>query len=102
MSQTFTEFSDELPSIDGLTETERHTLLRDERRRLALDVLAEQPATVDLSTVAAEVAAREDGCDASDDETVHQIEVALHHTHLPKMDEMGVLAYKPQTQHIVQ
>lgn len=102
MSQTITNFSDELPSIDGLTETERHTLLRDERRRLALDVLAEQPATVGLSEVAARIAARADDCDASDDETVRQIEVALHHTHLPKMEELGVLSYQPETHHIVQ
>lgn len=101
MSQTITDFSDELPSIDGLTETERHTLLRDERRRLTLDVLAERPATVDLSEVAAEVAAREDGC-AAGEEAVSQIEVALHHTHLPKMDELGVLSYQPETHLVVQ
>jgi|AntDeeMinimDraft_5_1070356.scaffolds.fasta_scaffold54963_2 hypothetical protein len=102
MSQSITEFSDELPRIADLTETERHRLLSDERRRLVLDVLAERPATVPLSEVAAEVAAREDGCDASDDDDVRRIEVALHHTHLPKMEELGVLSYRPETHHVVQ
>lgn len=102
MSQTITEFSEELPSIDGLTETERHTLLRDERRRLVLDVLADRPATASLSEVAATVAAREDGCDADDEASVRRVAVALHHTHLPKMEELGVLSYQPQTHHIVQ
>lgn len=102
MSQTITEFSEDLPSIDGLTETERHTLLRDERRRTALDVLADQPATVTLSEVAAGVAAREDGFDADDEAAVRSIEIALHHTHLPKMEELGVLSYQPQTHHIIQ
>lgn len=101
MSQSITEFSDELPRIADLTETERHTLLRDERRRMALDVLAEQPATVDLSDVAREIAVREDGCDG-DDEAVERIAVALHHTHLPKMEKLGVLSYRPETNHIVQ
>lgn len=102
MSQTITDFNDELPRIVDLTETERHTLLRDERRRLVLDVLADRSATVDLSEVAAEVAAREDGCDADDDAAVQRIEVALHHTHLPKMEELGVLSYQPETHHVVQ
>lgn len=101
MSQTITEYSDDVPRIADLTETERHTLLRDERRRLALDVLAERPATVDLSEVATEVAAREAGADASE-ETVRRVEVALHHTHLPKMDELGVLTYRPETNLVVQ
>lgn len=101
MSQTITEFTDDVPRIADLSETERHTLLRDDRRRLVLDVLAERPETVTLSEVAAEVAAREDGCDA-DSDTVERIEVALHHTHLPKMDELGALSYRPDTHRIVQ
>lgn len=102
MSQTITEFTDDVPRIADLTETERHTLLRDERRRLALDALAEQPATVDLTAVAAEVAARENGCDVADDDDVERVAVALHHTHLPKMDELGVLTYQPETNLVVQ
>ena len=102
MSQTLTEYNDDVPGIADLTETERHTLLRDERRRLVLDVLAEQPATVDLSEVAADVAARENGCDAADDSAVEHVAVALHHTHLPKMDELGVLTYQPETNLVVQ
>jgi len=101
MSQTITEFTDDVPRIADMTETERHTLLSDDRRRLTLDVLAERPATATLSEVATEIAAREDGCDAGSD-SVERIEVALHHTHLPKMDELGVLSYRPDTHRIVQ
>jgi hypothetical protein len=102
MSQTITEHTDDVPSIDDLTETERHTLLRDERRRLALNVLAERQATVGLSEIATEVAARENGCDGDDTDAVERVAVALHHTHLPKMDELGVLTYRPDTNLVVQ
>ncbi|SEW13018.1 DUF7344 domain-containing protein [Halobacterium jilantaiense] len=101
MSQTLTEFTDDLPRIADLTETERHTLLRDDRRRLVLDVFAERPSTVTLSEVATEIDAREGGYDA-DSDAVERVEVSLHHTHLPKMDELGVLSYRPETHHIVQ
>lgn len=102
MSQTITEFHAELPSIDDLTESERHALLCDERRRVALNVLSECSATVSLADVAAGVAAREDGCDAGDDGAVREVAVSLHHTHLPKMAELGVLSYQPDTHHVVQ
>jgi len=102
MSQTITESTDELSSIDRLTETQRHALLRDERRRLLLDVLADRSTPVTLSEVAADVAARADDCDADDDEAVRRLEVALHHTHIPKMEELGVLSYHPQSRHVVQ
>lgn len=102
MSQTHTTATDGRPGIADLTETERHALLRDERRRLALDVLAERPATVGLSAVAEAVTARQEGCDASDAETVHRTAVELHHVHLPKMSELGVLDYRPEANEIVQ
>lgn len=102
MSQTYTTFTDDRPRIANLTETECHALLRDERRRLVLDVLAERQDAVGLSEVAEAVATRQDGCDATDGETVHRIEVDLHHAHLPKMEELGALDYRPETHEVVQ
>lgn len=93
MSQTITDFTAENPRIDGLTETERHRLLAVERRRIALDVLAERAAPVELSALATEIAAREDGRDVSDEATVKRIKLTLHHTHLPKMESFGVVEY---------
>lgn len=97
MSQTITNFTAENPSIDGLNETERHRLLAVDRRRIALDVLAERTAPVELSALATAIAAREDGCDASDEGTVERIELSLHHSHLPKMEEFGVVDYHPDS-----
>lgn len=101
MTQTTTPFTTEHPSMTGLTETERHSLLLAERRRLALTILAERTTAVRFEDLAAEIAEREDGCDPTDAETVHCIEVTLHHNHLPKMADLGVIDYDRESGHLV-
>jgi hypothetical protein len=96
MSQTTTEFTSEVPSIANLTESERHELLMNERRRLALDILAERESAVALGDLAAAIAAREGGTDETAT-AVERIEVTLHHSHLPKMDELDVIDYDVDT-----
>ena len=82
------------------TESEYHDLLTAERRRLLLDVLLERPPPVDLETVAEGIAEREDDSRIYDD-TVEAISVALHHVHLPKFVDAGVLEYDTSTNRIV-
>jgi hypothetical protein len=48
------------------------------------------------------VAIREDGSDAADADVVERVQVALHHVHLPKMDELGILDYDQESHRIVQ
>ena len=79
-----------------LTVQEHHRLLAAERRRLALDILADETAIVDLEDLAAEIAAREVGPDA-DGEAVERVALSLHHVHLPHMADVGVLDYDPRT-----
>lgn len=100
MSQTSTDLTADHPSVAGLSETDRHRLLAAERRRLALTVLAERPPSVDLAELAAEVAAREPGIDATDAEAVEHVAITLHHTHLPTLAEKGVIDYDLRTQRI--
>ncbi|WP_248515264.1 DUF7344 domain-containing protein [Salinarchaeum laminariae] len=100
MSQTKTTITTAYPSIAQLTESERHALLMDERRRTVLSVLAGYRTAVDLSTVATEVAHREDGCDASDATSVDRIRVTLHHMHLPKLESHGIVEYDATTNRI--
>ena len=83
----------------GLTTSERHALLAAERRRVTLEILAGRTAPVDLEEVATEVAAREDGVDASEEAT-KRVTLSLHHTHLPKMADLGVLKYDPDSHRI--
>lgn len=92
MPQTISEFTTEYPSIAGLTESERHRLLSKERRRLALDVLADKSHSVELAELVDEIAGREYGSDV-DEETRQRIRISLHHVHLPQMAELGVISY---------
>lgn len=76
-----------------LSEGERHRLLRAERRRVTLEVLTDWSAPVDVEDLAAAVAERE--ADGADESTVRRVTVSLHHLHLPKMAEAGVVDYDP-------
>lgn len=80
-----------------LTASERHRLLAADRRRLALVVLVERTAPVELDELAADVAAREAESIATDDETIEHVAIELHHAHLPKLASAGVLEYSPET-----
>lgn len=83
----------------GLTTSERHELLAAERRRVTLDILAGRVAPVDLVEVATEVVTREDGVDAGEEAT-KRVTLSLHHIHLPKMADLGVLEYDPDSHRI--
>jgi len=97
MSQTTFSVTEEYPATTRLTSSDRHRLLQEDRRRLALEVLAEKRGPTDLTGLASDVAAREG---AVDDETRKQIEIALHHVHLPKLAECDVIDYDPDTHQI--
>jgi hypothetical protein len=94
MSQPTNQGANESRGIVEVSETERHELLGVERRRSVFQVLTAEMATFGLHELAREVAARED--DADDESTVEQIAITLHHAHLPKMAELGVLSYDPE------
>lgn len=83
-----------------LTDDERHSLLSVELRRITLDVLAEVDGPVDLHDLAVDIAAREAGVAAVDDATVSRVALILHHAHLPKMAEMGVVEYDAESTRI--
>lgn len=78
-----------------LSESDRHRLLADRRRRVLLDVLADRDGPVELTDLAATVAAREDG---TDDE---RVAIDLHHHHLPLLDDLGVVVYDPARNRIL-
>lgn len=78
-----------------LSESDRHRLLASARRRLTLDVLAGTATAVDLEAVAAAVATR-DGIDPSEETEIERVAIELHHVHLPKMADLGVIDYDPE------
>lgn len=86
--------------VEELTESEYHELLSVERRRITLDILARSTAPVELGELAATVAARESDMDVPDGATAERVAMDLHHTHLPRMANLGVIAYDPDSSRI--
>ncbi len=76
------------PSVDDL-----FAVLGDARRRTVLKVLAGNQTGTDVESLATRVAAREsDAAEATPSEsTVRDVHVTLHHVHLPKLDDAGLV-----------
>ncbi|WP_415378963.1 hypothetical protein [Halosimplex sp. TS25] len=82
--------------IEGkLTAEARYDLLADGRRRLALAELAERAAPVALGDLAEAVAAREEDDASPPVGAVERVAVSLHHVHLPRVEDHGVIDYDP-------
>lgn len=88
------------PAFTDLPPGEQYDLLAADRRQLALDLLAGQTTSIELEELAAGVAAREDGADRVDEEAVQRVAISLHHCHLPKLAESGLLDYDPTTRQV--
>ena len=99
MSQTSNNVPEETLRAVELSARERHQLLASAKRRHALAVLAETSTEVELEELAERIVERTDGTSPNDDTA--RVAVALHHVHLPKMDEVGILDYHPSTRRIV-
>jgi len=83
-----------------LTDSERHELLANERRRNVLAVLDRETTPVTLETVAGQVAGHETAPAMPDVDTVRSVRISLHHVHLPKMTSLGVVEYDRATRRI--
>jgi hypothetical protein len=74
-------------------ESDIHDVLRNDRRRMVIEALgsAEDPVTArELSEV---IAARETGSDPPPRDVRQSVYVSLQQTHLPKLDDLGVVEY---------
>lgn len=82
--------SSDSPSQEGsMAVTDVLDLLADARRRHALAVLAEEDGTIDDTTLIRRVSEAE----RADDVDPRDVHIELHHCHLPKLDDYGVLEY---------
>jgi hypothetical protein len=81
---------DESASVSRLFD-----VLADERRRTVVAVLLEQTAPITVETLARRVAARDADASPANVPTadVDEVHVSLHHVHLPKMAQAGLLTY---------
>lgn len=89
--------SDDLPLECALR------LLSHTHRRALVGCLAEHEEPVALADAAADVAARETGEPIPDlsPEDVERIHLALHHSHVPKLSEEGIVVYDRERDTIV-
>ncbi|MBX0323143.1 hypothetical protein EGH21_08895 [Halomicroarcula sp. F13] len=80
-----------------LPDAECIDLLSSNRRRILLRALVDADEREhSLESLAATVAQTEQGTDLADVAT-HRVGVSLHHVHLPKLDDAGVLDYDRET-----
>lgn len=87
-----------LHTID-LAPTERYRLLAADRRRLAIEILVQEQSAVERTALAAEMARRETEGEP-DSDAIRDVELSLHHVHLPKLAAAGVIGEYPETQPI--
>lgn len=78
-----------------LTEDELFEILSNRRRRHILHQLIQAGDRIDIGTLSEEIAASEDGLKRQEVSSTDRKRVytALHQSHLPKMDEAGVLEF---------
>ena len=93
MSQSPNDVADDGRIAADLSRDERFELLAAERRRLALEVLSDRDAPLELDDLATAVAARQSDDDAPEDDVIERTTVSLHHVHLPRLADADVVDY---------
>ncbi|MDQ2052049.1 ArsR family transcriptional regulator [Natronolimnohabitans sp. A-GB9] len=101
MSSIDTSLPDEIASVADSDEEQRLSkdvifeLLKNRRRREVLAYLLEADDTVTLGELAEQIAAWENDTDVSalSSDQRKRVYVALYQTHLPKMDDAGIVEY---------
>lgn len=82
---------------EALEPTEIHDVLRNERRRLVLEQLLDTDTDESVRNLAEHIASIEAGESPPPRNVRQSVYVSLHQTHLPKLDELGIVAYDSDT-----
>lgn len=77
----------------SLSQAEIHDVLRNDRRREVLTVLQDREGDVSIRELAEHIAAIESGEDPPPRNLRQSVYVSLHQTHLPKLDDLGIVDY---------
>lgn len=86
---------------DGLSIEDIHDILRNNRRRLAIQCLQRSPSgTMELGDLAEEVARLETGEDPPPRDKRKSAYISLHQSHLSKLDDWGIVDYDTATKEI--
>lgn len=100
MSQTAHDAVDESNAATELSTDARYELLAVERRRIALAVVADSDGPLTLHELASAVAERE--ADAPDADDAEAVAISLHHVHLPRIADAGIVTYDTADKRIEQ
>lgn len=84
-------------TLEPLTLEQKFTLLADRRRRTLLFVLGEVADPVSVGGLSERLVAREDPKSALDQSALDDVELKLHHVHVPKLAEHGILEYDAES-----
>lgn len=82
-----------LRTDDPLPETDIHEILSNDRRRLVLEHLRDHPREVSLRDLAERIAEAETNESPPPNNIRNSVYVSLHQSHLPRLDEMGLVDY---------
>lgn len=82
-----------------LSESDWHRILSVRRRRILLDALDDCPTPTDVDALAEAVEERENSLDTGSEGAL-QVAITLHHVHLPKLAELDVVEYDPETRRV--
>ncbi|RDI71407.1 DUF7344 domain-containing protein [Halopelagius longus] len=92
---------DGIPS--GRSTTDSLAVLDDKHRLTVVGILAAEDRSVTLSDLAEGVAGELRGVEQGKipEQDIERAEITLHHNHLPKLDDAGVLEYSPEDHRVV-
>jgi hypothetical protein len=78
---------------DALDEADIHDVLRNDRRRLVIEQLRDGDGVESVADLAEYIAGVESGESPPPRNVRQSVYVSLHQTHLPKLDELGIVSY---------
>lgn len=100
MSTIADDSTDDEGEHSRMSESARHRILSNERRRTALAVLENRSTPIELETMAAEIANLNRDTATVGEEAVDRLAIVLHHNHLPMLADFGVIAYDPEEKRV--
>lgn len=85
---------------DSLPEADIHDVLRNDRRRMVIELLGDADEPVTARELSETIAARETGEDPPPRDVRQSVYISLQQTHLPKLAELGIVEYDEQTKEV--
>ncbi len=85
---------------DTLEASQIHDILRNDRRRLAIKCLRENSGMLTVRDLSEDVATRETGESPAPRDKRRSVYVSLHQTHLPKLDDLGIVNYDTDSKEV--